>query len=112
MPALKSPETSRASRRCSSSNARARSARAHISASAKSLVTRGAGYSGNVPGRTFHVAGPGAASPLSTLVDALAEAIERSGFARADDGPDLVLNVGGADAPRPFRRRSRGTFVA
>ena len=65
-----------------------------------------------MPARTFHVAGAAPAASLSTLVDGLAAALERTGFRRGDDDPDLVLNVGDTDAPRPFRRHSRGTFVA
>ena len=70
------------------------------------------GYSGTVPGRTFHVAGARTAAPLSTLVDGLTTELVHAGFAASDDDPDFVLNVGDTDAPRPFRRRSRGTFVA
>src|SRR4051794_26155631 len=112
MPALKSPVTSSASSPCSSRSARARSARERISASAKCRVTRTCGYSAAVSARTFHVAGAAPAASLSTLVDGLAAALEHIGFVRGDDDPDLVLNVGNADAPRPFRRHSRGTFVA
>ncbi len=62
----------------------------------------------------FAVAGTVAPPPLEALVDALGEALERAGIEQsaADDSPDLVLNVIAAERPRPFRRRSRGTFVA
>src|SRR6266508_2857852 len=62
----------------------------------------------------FAVAGTVAPPPLEALVDALGEALERAGSEQsaADDSPDLVLNVIAAERPRPFRRRSRGTFVA
>ena len=50
---------------------------------------------------------------LAALVTALEAALERDGFASAsDDAPDLVLNILEDGAPRPFRRGSRGTFVA
>jgi hypothetical protein len=50
---------------------------------------------------------------LAALVAALEIALVRDGFAPAtDDGPDLVLNILEDEAPRPFRRGSRGTFVA
>jgi ribulose-5-phosphate 4-epimerase/fuculose-1-phosphate aldolase len=48
-----------------------------------------------------------------TLVAALESALQRDGFARAvTEAPDLVLNVLEEGAPRPFRRGSRGLFVA
>jgi ribulose-5-phosphate 4-epimerase/fuculose-1-phosphate aldolase len=50
---------------------------------------------------------------LAVLVAALENALRRDGFApAAGDAPDLVLNVLEDEAPRPFRRGSRGTFVA
>ena len=50
---------------------------------------------------------------LAALIAALERALRRDGFApAADDAPDLVLNVLEDEAPRPFRRGSRGTFVA
>src|SRR5258708_3134293 len=63
--------------------------------------------------RTFGVAGrddPAAAQ----LVDDVAAALVRAGFVRSDNetAPSLVLNVVDAAAPRSFRRRSKGTFVA
>lgn len=44
----------------------------------------------------------------------LAAALESDGFTRADDPrhADLVLNFIDPENPRPFRRSSRGTFVA
>jgi ribulose-5-phosphate 4-epimerase/fuculose-1-phosphate aldolase len=44
----------------------------------------------------------------------LAAALERAGFAPASDDvpPALVVNAVDREAPRPYRRRSRGTFVA
>jgi class II aldolase/adducin N-terminal domain-containing protein len=51
---------------------------------------------------------------LARFVDALRAALERAGVVSSDTDRDasLILNVIDADAPRPFRRRSRGTFVA
>jgi ribulose-5-phosphate 4-epimerase/fuculose-1-phosphate aldolase len=50
---------------------------------------------------------------LGTIVAALEIALQRDGFApTTDDTPDLVLNILEDEAPRPFRRGSRGTFVA
>jgi hypothetical protein len=50
---------------------------------------------------------------LAALVAALEIALRRDGFVPAtDDAADLVLNVLEDEAPRPFRRGSRGTFVA
>jgi ribulose-5-phosphate 4-epimerase/fuculose-1-phosphate aldolase len=52
--------------------------------------------------------------PLEPFVGVLREAFERAGFAPgAHDDPDLSIVVNVVDEqPRPFRRRSRGTFVA
>ncbi len=54
------------------------------------------------------------AAPLAPLVEELRRALERAGFEPAEDGglPSLVLNLIDPDRPRPYRRRSRGTFVA
>jgi ribulose-5-phosphate 4-epimerase/fuculose-1-phosphate aldolase len=50
---------------------------------------------------------------LAALVAALELALGRDGFAPStDEAPDLVLNILEDEAPRPFRRGSRGTFVA
>ena len=48
------------------------------------------------------------------LVGELVEALTGAGFVRAEGGtdPGLVLNVVDPSAPRPFRRHSKGTFVA
>jgi ribulose-5-phosphate 4-epimerase/fuculose-1-phosphate aldolase len=52
--------------------------------------------------------------PLDQLVGALEVALEAHGFEPTVDGapPELVLNVVDLARPRPFRRRSQGTFVA
>ena len=62
----------------------------------------------------FVVTGVNAVGPLGDLAGALPAALERQGFEPASDTrpPALVVNVVDAAAPRPFRRRSRGTFVA
>jgi hypothetical protein len=51
---------------------------------------------------------------LTSLVAALCAALEDAGFEPAADDapPELVLNIVDRERPRPFRRRSRGTFVA
>jgi class II aldolase/adducin N-terminal domain-containing protein len=61
----------------------------------------------------YTVAGTLPSGPLAELVAELRLALERSGFA-ASDGEEaaLVVNVVDRARPRPFRRRSRGTFVA
>jgi ribulose-5-phosphate 4-epimerase/fuculose-1-phosphate aldolase len=61
----------------------------------------------------YAVVGTTASEPLQPLVRALRAALEGAGFEPdADAAPDLVLNVVEPERPRPFRRRSRGTFVA
>ena len=62
----------------------------------------------------YAVAGRARSSSLQSLVFELGRALERAGFDRPldDSTPDFVLNVFEPEAPRPFRRRSRGTFVA
>jgi len=55
-----------------------------------------------------------AGDPLSGLADDLARTLERAGFERASDvaRAAVVLNLVDPARPRPFRRKSRGTFVA
>src|SRR5512135_989287 len=62
----------------------------------------------------YVVAGEKVSGPLGEFVAELRGSLERAGFAPAREGesPALVLNVVGVERPRPFRRRSRGTFVA
>jgi ribulose-5-phosphate 4-epimerase/fuculose-1-phosphate aldolase len=62
---------------------------------------------------TFAVAGS-ATGPLADFTAALVEAFEHRGFVAADRpaSADVVLNIVDAERPRPFRRRSRGAFVA
>jgi ribulose-5-phosphate 4-epimerase/fuculose-1-phosphate aldolase len=68
---------------------------------------------------TVHVSVTGEArdGSLTPLLDALRGALERAGAATGADGDaggdaDFVLNAIDREAPKPFRRRSRGTFVA
>jgi hypothetical protein len=54
------------------------------------------------------------APALVPLVEELRGALERAGFEAAggERAPELVVNVIDPERPRPYRRRSRGTFVA
>jgi ribulose-5-phosphate 4-epimerase/fuculose-1-phosphate aldolase len=51
--------------------------------------------------------------PLSPLVQGLSQTLERAGFVPAVDeaAARIVLNLVDPERPRPFRRKSRGTFV-
>jgi ribulose-5-phosphate 4-epimerase/fuculose-1-phosphate aldolase len=62
---------------------------------------------------TFAIVGS-AGSPLERFVEQLAAALEQAGFARARDDTEagIVLLLVDPDDPHPFRRHSRGTFVA
>ena len=62
----------------------------------------------------FVVTGDPGAGALARLVGELPRALRDAGFdpASAELEPSLVVNVDEHGAPRPFRRRSRGTFVA
>jgi ribulose-5-phosphate 4-epimerase/fuculose-1-phosphate aldolase len=55
-----------------------------------------------------------AAGPLAELVSGLEDELEAAGFGRTADGTraGIVLNLVDPEHPQPFRRRSRGTFVA
>jgi ribulose-5-phosphate 4-epimerase/fuculose-1-phosphate aldolase len=55
-----------------------------------------------------------AGDALSGLAGELTQALERAGFEPTVDTARarIVINLVDADAPRPFRRKSRGTFVA
>ena len=51
--------------------------------------------------------------PLADLTAGIVSALERRGFEDANGStPELVLNLVDPAQPRPFRRRSRGTFAA
>lgn len=71
---------------------------------------RGSGASGP---RTFAIVST-ASGPLATLVDRLAATFEGAGFTAVPSGEQagVVLNLVDPESPRPFRRKSRGTFVA
>jgi ribulose-5-phosphate 4-epimerase/fuculose-1-phosphate aldolase len=62
----------------------------------------------------YAVAGRATSPSLERFASELGAALARTGVERASDvsEADLVLNLVDADAPKPFRRRSRGTFVA
>jgi ribulose-5-phosphate 4-epimerase/fuculose-1-phosphate aldolase len=62
----------------------------------------------------FVVTGHPGTGALAGLVGELPRALRDAGFDPASDElePSLVVNVDERGAPRPFRRRSRGTFVA
>ena len=62
----------------------------------------------------YVVAGDVVPGPLAELVRELRASLERAGFTPTpeDGAPALVVNVVDRDRPKPFRRRSRGTFVA
>jgi ribulose-5-phosphate 4-epimerase/fuculose-1-phosphate aldolase len=62
----------------------------------------------------FALAGEASSASFREFLDELAAGLERGGFDRAGDDPsaDLVINAIDVADPKPFRRRSRGTFVA
>src|SRR5580765_8753327 len=62
---------------------------------------------------TFAVVGRAKTAPLGRFVSLLRNALGRAGLVEIADGnaADLVINVVDEDDPKPFRRRSRGTFV-
>jgi hypothetical protein len=66
------------------------------------------------PGRSFAIVGSSDDAALAALVERLGQTLEARGFVREADGTEatIVLNLVDRDSPRPFRRRSRGTFVA
>src|SRR5438094_8186209 len=62
---------------------------------------------------TFAVVGRAKTEPLDRFVGLLRDALGRQDLVETDDGnaADLVINVVDEADPKPFRRRSRGTFV-
>jgi ribulose-5-phosphate 4-epimerase/fuculose-1-phosphate aldolase len=76
--------------------------------------TAGAGAQ-TLPARAgaYALAGSAAGS-LAVFARELGVALEAAGFVFTDDpaGAGLVLNLIDAEQPKPFRRKSRGTFVA
>ena len=65
-------------------------------------------------GMGYVVEGQPPQGPLADLVAALGATLEQRGVPIADSAEDaqLVINVVDRARPRPFRRKSRGTFVA
>ncbi|HKP19307.1 MAG TPA: class II aldolase/adducin family protein [Gaiellaceae bacterium] len=62
---------------------------------------------------SFAVVGRPATASLDRLVGLLRDALGQAGLSETADAnaADLVINVVDVDDPKPFRRRSRGTFV-
>lgn len=62
----------------------------------------------------YSIAGTSTAPELAVFAEELGNALERMGFVKTDNlhDADLVLNLIDATDPKPFRRRSRGTFAA
>src|SRR6476469_8297586 len=62
---------------------------------------------------TLAVVGRANAEPLSRFAELLRDALGRADLVETDDGntADLVINVVDESHQKPFRRRSRGTFV-
>ncbi|MDQ4082416.1 MAG: class II aldolase/adducin family protein, partial [Actinomycetota bacterium] len=63
----------------------------------------------------YAIAGRPTSPAFAEFARELGEALEARGFERASVDPreaDLVLNLIDPNDPKPFRRRSRGTFVA
>jgi hypothetical protein len=63
---------------------------------------------------SFAIVGSAGTPQLAQLVDRVAAVLEMRGFRHEFDGTEagIVLNLVRPDRPRPFRRSSRGTFVA
>jgi hypothetical protein len=64
---------------------------------------------------TYALWGRAASQAFEAFAGELAEALEARGWQAHDGDPrdaDLVLNLIDPERPKPFRRRSRGTFVA
>jgi ribulose-5-phosphate 4-epimerase/fuculose-1-phosphate aldolase len=63
---------------------------------------------------SYAVVGRASSDELAGLVDELCAALDETGSSRVEEpnDADLVLNLIDPDEPKPFRRRSRGTFVA
>jgi hypothetical protein len=63
----------------------------------------------------YSIRGESQSGPLGHFIGVLRDALERAGVAHEEhDAGDasLVLNVVDAAAPKPFRRKAKGTFVA
>ena len=62
---------------------------------------------------SYAIHGVPSTDALARLVDGASRALDAEGFTRTETGEaDIVLNLIDHDEPRPFRRRSRGTFAA
>jgi Class II Aldolase and Adducin N-terminal domain len=81
--------------------------------SARSQTSRGGDAESSTATASFAVVGHAAAGTLGEFVGRLRSALGRAGLAETEDGSaaDLVINVVDEADPKPFRRRSRGTFV-
>jgi ribulose-5-phosphate 4-epimerase/fuculose-1-phosphate aldolase len=85
--------------------------------SAQSQISpRGGDADSNGPGpatASFAVVGRAATGPLERFVGLVRNALGRAGLSETGDpgSVDLVINVVDADDAKPFRRKSRGTFV-
>jgi hypothetical protein len=63
--------------------------------------------------RNYAIHGEAGSESVRQLADAAGRILETEGFTRTDAiEADFVLNLIDHDEPRPFRRRSRGTFAA
>jgi ribulose-5-phosphate 4-epimerase/fuculose-1-phosphate aldolase len=63
----------------------------------------------------YSIRGDSQPGPLGGFIEVLRESLEGAGISHEEtDATDasLVLNVVDVDAPKPFRRKSKGTFVA
>lgn len=62
----------------------------------------------------YAFAGTPTSSTFRRFADELGASLERAGFERTSEpgSADFVVNLIDPDAPKPFRRRSQGTFVA
>jgi len=63
----------------------------------------------------YTVIGTPSSPTHQAFAEELARSLERAGFERAPDGRsdvDLVINVADYETARPFRRKSKGTYVA
>jgi ribulose-5-phosphate 4-epimerase/fuculose-1-phosphate aldolase len=64
--------------------------------------------------RKYAIWGTSTSPGHKAWVETIGQAFENDGFARVDDiaDADFVLNMFGAEAPKAFRRASRGTYSA
>ena len=62
---------------------------------------------------SFAIVGPAPSESVEEFVRVLRRALGQAGLTETDDpnAADLVINLVDVDDPKPFRRRSRGTFV-